>query len=121
MNILLLIAALIIVESNGNNDAIGDGGQAVGCLQIHSCVIADVNRVYGTQYKPEDRLDRVKSIKMAELYLLYWGQIYRQRTGLEPSYEIYAKIWHGGPFGWTKPDTIHYWNQVNYVLKKAEQ
>lgn len=121
MNILLLIAALIVVESNGNNNAIGDGGLAVGCLQIHQCVIDDVNRVYGTAYKPDDRLDRVKSIKIAELYLIYWGQIYRQRTGKQPDYEVYARIWNGGPFGWTKPATWHYWRRVACVLEGAEK
>ena len=39
-----LIERMIVVESNGNNSAVGDRGRAKGCLQIQRGVIRDVNR-----------------------------------------------------------------------------
>ena len=29
-----LVQAIILVESSGKDDAVGDGGKAIGCLQI---------------------------------------------------------------------------------------
>ena len=37
-----LILALCLIESSLDPNAIGDGGEAVGILQIHECVILDV-------------------------------------------------------------------------------
>ncbi len=93
----ILIAALIIVESHGNPQAIGDGGRSVGCLQIQMCVIEDVNRVYGMHYTAMDRYSKTKSVEIAKLYLLHWGQRYTKKTGLSPSQEVLARIWNGGP------------------------
>lgn len=116
MNLLTLIAALIVVESHGRDNAIGDGGQAIGCLQMHPCVIEDVNRVYRTEFAFTDRTDHLKSIKIAQLYLWYWGNHYRTTTGKEPTWETYARIWNGGPYGYQKTATIRYWHKVKKVL-----
>ena len=43
----LLIPVLIHVESGGDVNAIGDMGEAVGCLQIHEIMVDDVNRIAG--------------------------------------------------------------------------
>ena len=48
---LWLFSAIISVESNGDSSAVGDGGKAVGCMQIHPCVIEDVNRIYNKDYR----------------------------------------------------------------------
>jgi hypothetical protein len=57
-----LILALAMVESSFNPSAVGDNGDAVGLLQIHECVIQDVNRVYGTSYTLDDRLNPQASV-----------------------------------------------------------
>jgi len=54
-----LISALIIVESNGRDSAIGDGGLAVGPLQIHRGVVEDVNRLEGTSFTWKSMTNRV--------------------------------------------------------------
>ena len=41
MNLITLILALIAVESSGNDNAIGDGGLAYGCLQLHAAYVQD--------------------------------------------------------------------------------
>ncbi len=69
-----LIPALIAVESAGRSDAIGDGGRAVGCLQIWPIMVRDVNRIAGTAYTLADRLDREKSIQMARIYLTHYAK-----------------------------------------------
>ena len=44
MNYSALISAIMAVESGGRDQAIGDGGRALGPLQIHKAVVVDVNR-----------------------------------------------------------------------------
>lgn len=107
-----LIAALIQVESSGNPSAVGDGGDAQGCLQIHAEVIADVNRVYGTDYTHSDALDPQKARRICELYLLYWAGRHPH-----PTPEMAARIWNGGPRGYMKPSTEAYWQKVKAAMK----
>ena len=105
----------MLVESGGDVDAIGDGGDAVGCLQIHMCVIVDVNRVYGTNFTSQDRYDKFKSFTIAELYLTHYASV--KRLGHEPTLEEYARMWNGGPNGHKKDSTIKYWQKVQKTIK----
>ncbi len=120
MNVSQLLAALILVESSGNPDAIGDNGKAVGVLQIHPIVIEDVNRIYGTDFTLEDRYEIQHSRNVANLYLAYWGYKYEENTGFQANTEVYARIWNGGPNGWNKKSTNKYWIKVKEVLDKWE-
>ena len=87
----ILIPVLIQVESGGDVDAIGDMGEAVGCLQIHEIMVDDVNRIakmngwwctggsgeyYYHKFTIDDRLDKNKSIQMCEYYLNYYYDKY---------------------------------------------
>lgn len=110
--LIILIPLLIQVESSGNPDAVGDGGKAVGVLQIHKIAVDDVNRIYGTEYTYQDRSDPVKSRRIAGLYLTHWGKHYEQKTGQKATLEVLSRIWNGGPNGYKKPATIPYWNKV---------
>ena len=65
----VLILALAMVESSFNPSAVGDNGDAVGLLQIHECVIQDVNRVYGTSYTLDDRLNPQASVAICTCLL----------------------------------------------------
>lgn len=112
-----LINALIEVESSGNVKAIGDNGKAKGCLQIWDVVIKDVNQFYKTKYTSKDAFNKEKSKDICKKYLTYWGKIYKSKHGIEPSIEIYAKIWNAGPEGYKNPKTISYWNRVKSVLR----
>lgn len=109
---LAFLLALIAVESNGNDFAVGDRGRALGCLQIHQRVIEDVNRIYGTRYNHSHGLDRTHSLRICELYLTYWGS----KLPYQPSLEDYARIWNGGPLGWRKQGTLAYWSKVRTEL-----
>jgi len=67
-----LLPLLIAIESGGNPNAIGDGGLAVGILQIHPCVVEDVNRLLNHKtFDLEDRYDPAASITMCRIYLFH--------------------------------------------------
>lgn len=88
--IILVIEALILVESGGNPSAVN--GNAVGVLQIMPAVVHELNRVAGWDiYKLEDRLSEVASRRMARDYLSRKGDGLNVR-GL-------ALLWKLGPDG----------------------
>lgn len=114
-----LIAALIQVESRGNDNAIGDRGKkemAYGCLQIRKPCIDDVNKRCGTKYEAKDCLgNRALSIWVCTNYLRIYGT--PDRLGRTPTNEDLARIWNGGPGGWKSKYTNVYWTQVQKHLK----
>ena len=120
MNWLLLLAALTIVESGGDDKAVGDNGKAFGSLQIHKAVVDDVNRIYRLEYTHKEMYNRSKARNVCALYLRHWGKMYKRETGLDPGYEIYARIWNGGPIGWKKKSTKNHWLKIKRELEKLE-
>ena len=108
MNLGPLIAALITVESNGRDNAIGDGGLAIGALQIHKAVVVDVNRIAGTSYTHQQMTNRIAALKVCEIYL--------NRYAANKTNEEAARIWNGGPTGHRKSATLTYWNKVKKHL-----
>lgn len=104
-----LISALIIVESSGNDRAIGDHGKAIGPLQIHREVVLDVNRITGSHYRHQDMTNRAAARAVCQAYLEHYG---RGKTT-----EQQARIWNGGPTGDRKPVTLTYWRRVQKNLK----
>ena len=104
-----LISALIIVESSGNDQAIGDNGRALGPLQIHRGVVQDVNRITGSHYKHSDMTNRVAARAVCEAYLKAYGK--------GASTEQLARRWNGGPTGDRKSATEAYWAKVKKHLK----
>jgi len=119
MNLSALLAAMIIVESGGNDAAIGDGRQARGALQIHACVVDDVNRIAGTRFTHRDAHRRDVAIWMATTYLGHYGN--PRRLGRAPSAEDLARIWVGGPTGPKRPSTLRYWKRVERQLQKQAE
>ena len=104
-----LIDSMVKVESKGINTAIGDKGRAVGILQIHKCVVDDVNRQLKTKYTYADRWNEAKSREICQKYLLIYG-------GKNATDEKYARIWNGGPQGHKKISTRKYWSKVQSEL-----
>ena len=109
-----LIPALVQVESNGNPRAIGDGGKALGQLQIWSVVVIDVNRAKGTRYTHADAFDPAKAEAICRAYLSIYCT--PRRLGRTPTMEDAARIWNGGPNGHRKSATEKYWQKVARVL-----
>ena len=108
----LLLFALMMIESGGKDIVIGDGGKSYGCLQIQQCVIDDVNRIYGANFVHREAFDKQKALKIAMLYLSYQAKRYEKSTGKPADFQILARIWNGGPFGYRKPATLPYWFKV---------
>lgn len=113
-----LLHALMFVESGFKPDAVGDKHlptTSVGILQIRQILVDDVNRIVGKPlYSYEDRLCKEKSIEM----FLHWKNYYFSHTD---DFQTIARSWNGGPMGWKKPQTIKYWNKVQYALNTLEK
>ncbi len=120
--IIKLIPILMIIESGGNCEKVGDNGQAIGCLQIHKCIIDDLNCLTGYKiYNYEDRWDKEKSIMMCRVYLEYYGRKYEKETGKKATMKVLSALWNGGPHGWKKKSTEKYWMKVKTELDKAKK
>lgn len=113
-----LLAALIIVESSGNNDKIGDNGR-LGCLQISPAIVQNVNRHYGTNYKPTDALNRYKAKDIAEKYIRIYAL--PELVGRQPTNEDIARIWKKGQTGYKKEDTRVYVKKVQRALRRLDR
>jgi len=113
-----LIQAMIQVESQGNDYAIGDRllkKKAYGCLQIRQPAVDDINRIFGTKYKAEQMLgNRALSIWCFERYMEIYATA--KRLGRPVTDEDRARIWNGGPNGYKSLATVGYWKKVKAKL-----
>jgi hypothetical protein len=111
-----LVNALITVESQGNDSAIGDthlGEPSVGVLQIRPIMVREVNRILKLKkseirFKRKDRFSREKSIEM----FLIWKEFHHK----DSDFETIARNWNGGPNGYKNSRTLHYWKKVENEL-----
>jgi len=104
-----LVDALILVESAGNPKAFNKKENACGCLQIRPIMLREVNRILRKQnndkrFTKEDRWDCGLSQEMF--------YIWRNHHHENSSNEVVARNWNGGPRGYKKQSTEHYWNKV---------
>jgi hypothetical protein len=113
-----LVRALIMVESRGNDSAVGDrhlvGNEAVGALQIRPIMVREVNRILRIQkinkrFKLKDRYNRKKTIQM----FLIWKNFHHS----DSSPEVTARSWNGGRKGPTMKATEKYWAKVQQALE----
>lgn len=111
MTLTNLIAALILVESSGNDLAIGDNRRALGPLQIHRAVVKDANRISGHSYQWHRMTNRTEAIQVCAIYLGHWAK--------GKTTEAASRIWNGGPTGHRKASTIAYWRKVKAQLDKS--
>jgi hypothetical protein len=106
---IILIRALVVVESNGNTHATGAHGE-LGALQISLIVLADVKRISGIQFSESDCFDFDKSVEVLQIYLAHYCT--EKRLGRPPTLRDLALTWHRGPRGPWKDDTDGYWVKV---------
>ena len=104
-----LVQSIILVESEGKKDAVGDNGKAVGLFQIHPIMVRDVNRIIGENvYTYHDRLDSVKSREMFEIYQSYYNP--------DKDLQTAAYLWNGGPRYYNYMGNVKkYWKKINNV------
>jgi hypothetical protein len=102
--------ALHIVETSGRTGPIlGDGGKALGPLQIHRAYHADA-RVGGDYSRCAD-LDYSKRVVSAYL------QRYAPAAWAAGDVSTLARVHNGGPRGASKPATVNYAAKVTRLAK----
>lgn len=113
----ILAAALIAIESGGNNQAVGDHGRAVGPLQVHAAVVVDVNRAFHAHYEHRRMTNRAEAVAVLDRYLWLYAQ--PARIGRPVTDEDRARIWNGGPDGWRHRSTLGYAARFAKARKEA--
>ena len=107
-----LLSAIEWTESRGRSDAIGDGGRAVGILQVWPITVADANRIRGREeFTLADRLDPDRS------RAIFWTITNHYSRGA--SDEVIARRWNAGPTGDRKACSVGYWNKVRKAMEET--
>lgn len=105
--------AVWAVESSRSTEPgiVGDGGKAIGPLQIHRSCWLDVKKA---DEKYEDCYDLEYSLRVFERYMARYAK--PSRLGRAVTDIDRARIWNGGPNGYKKDATITYANKIKKVL-----
>lgn len=109
-----VLAAIRVVESNNNPNAVGDNGKAIGVYQIwkvywqDATEFSNIGGVYLDCYNT-DYADRV-----VRAYMDRYATA--KRLGRTVTQEDIARIHNGGPNGHKKSATVKYWKKVQKVL-----
>ena len=112
-----LVQALIQVESSGKDDAIGDNGKAIGCLQIWKPYWFDATERSNIGGQYSDCFKRDYAVRIFDAYM----KRYAREAWTNPNKfdaEKVARIHNGGPKGYKKTATLKYWNKVKILLDK---
>ena len=99
----------------GPDCPLGDGGNALGPLQIWRIAWTDVQKP-GESY--EDCKDLDYSVEIFRRYTARYATA--KRLGHEPTNEDLARIWNGGPNGFKKTSTKIYWSKVNKEMTQND-
>lgn len=113
-----VLAAIRIVESNNNPNAVGDSGNAIGVYQIWRVYWKDAVEYSNLQGKYLDCYDPAYADSVVRSYMKRYAT--KRRLGREPTQEDIARIHNGGPNGYKKKKaTQRYWEKVKRVLDKG--
>ena len=108
-----LLISMIYQESTFTNNSVGDGGAAIGILQIHKQMVDECNRILKkNMYTYADRLSPEKSIEMFLVYQLFWNP--------DSNLETAARIWNAGPQALKKNQGIEYWLTIQNHMANNE-
>lgn len=111
------VAAVIMVESGGNDSAYNHRERAVGCLQIRPIMVREVNRQLrrakvDLRYTKADRWSRDRSIEMFVII----AEGVESDGDIMKFCEVVSRRWNGGPRGDKKKATEKYWNKIKQQL-----
>ena len=112
------IMCIVLVESAFNPSAIGDGGKALGILQMHEAYVQDAAEHANKPWVHEDALDELTAIKIFRAYMERYAT--EERLGRPVTFEDIARIHNGGPNGYKKKSTIIYWEKVRCLMTKQK-
>lgn len=104
-----LFQAICQVESGNNPNAKGDGGKAIGIVQIHPIMVRDCNRLVG--YERYTLADRLSPSHSREMF-----NVWRDHYCRGASDEIVARRWNQGVGGKLNAASARYWIRVQKAL-----
>ena len=109
-----VLAAIRIVESNDDPNAVGDGGDSIGCYQIQKCYWLDAKEFSDLGGTYLDCYNRGYADRTVRFYMARYAT--ERRLGREVTQEDVARIHNGGPNGYKKECTKKFWKKVEVVL-----
>jgi hypothetical protein len=109
-----VLAAIRIVESNDDPDAVGDGGDSIGCYQIQKCYWLDAKEFSDLGGTYLDCYNRGYADRTVRFYMARYAT--ERRLGREVTQEDVARIHNGGPNGYKKECTKKFWKKVEVIL-----
>jgi len=112
-----IFAALRQVETGGSKSAgrraVGDGGRAIGPLQIH--------RPYWEDSKVPGRFEDCRDMAYArKVALAYWRRYCPEALETLDA-EVLARVHNGGPTGHRKESTKVFWRKVERELARQRE
>ena len=121
---LLFLKALALVESGGNPEAIGDGGDSWGKYQLQAAYVQDASEwglANGVIDKPFEHSDAFNPEQAELIIQCYMGRYATpKRLGRQPTIEDWTRIHNGGPNGYRKLEaTQPHWNKVKKELEQV--
>jgi hypothetical protein len=107
--ILRLLAAMAMIESESGAKRFNADEQAFGLYHCREGALHDVNERYGTRISLNQLLTDDPT---AAFVVLAYGRMYGARRP-----EHYARIWNGGPEGLKKHSTLQYWERCRNLME----
>lgn len=107
-----------MVESNCNPNAVGDDLKSIGILQMQEAYVQDAAEFAGQDWVHMDALDELTAIRIFRAYMARYAT--EERLGRPVTFEDIARIHNGGPNGYKKKSTLHYWNKVKCLMEKQQ-
>jgi hypothetical protein len=96
------------IESNNNDNAVGDKGKSISRYQIQRAAFIDAKQFdKSIKFKYESLTNQANALKVMTAYL----NRYAQQAILRRDYQTLARIWTGGPKGNKKQVTLKYWRK----------
>jgi hypothetical protein len=112
-----ILVALRQVETggveNGGRCAVGDGGRAIGPLQIH--------RPYWQDSGIPGRFEDCREPAYARKVVLAYWRRYCPEALEALDAETLARVHNGGPKGHRKESTVRFWRKVERELERAKR
>jgi hypothetical protein len=96
------------IESLNTDNAIGDGGRAIGRYGIHDICVKGSGLQDLLNYNHKDMADSVKAEHVFWAVMGINCHTYAMRHGKYPRYEDLARMWNGGPAGYKMNATLKY-------------
>ena len=118
MNLSILFAAIMMVESGGDVNAVGDGGRSLGPYQIGRAYWTDARQFDKTL--PSYERGVKDSLTCRRAMRAYWLR-YCPEALNRGDFETLARVHNGGPNGMRVKATKGYWKRVKAELKKSEK